>query len=272
MTAVQELAAMFDWRSHAVLRRNALVYFRNWKTAFLPPAMEPVVFFLTLGLGLSGYVGALTYGSHTVSYPTFVAPGLIAYAAFGTAFYEALYSSFVRMTFQKTWDGILATQVELSHIVWGEILWAGCRAMMNAAVTALVLGLFHAFGWIHIAWWWLPVLPLIAMVVACSFAACALVFTALVPSIDHMNYPVFLIVVPLSLVSNTYFPVPEGVPVLQAAMAVNPVYHLAETFRGFLVLGRPTMHLLWLALTATVLLVSCTLLVQRLMRRRVLGE
>ncbi|MCA9629329.1 MAG: hypothetical protein KC766_16760, partial [Myxococcales bacterium] len=114
---------VLDWRSLAVLRRNALVYLRNWRTAFFPPAMEPVVFFLAFGLGLRGYVGDLNYRGATISYATYVAPGLIAYTAFGTPFYESLYSAYVRMFYQKTWDGILATQVELPHLVWGEILW-----------------------------------------------------------------------------------------------------------------------------------------------------
>ncbi len=28
------------------------------------------------------------------------------------------------MFYQKTWDGILVTQVEVPCVVWGEILWA----------------------------------------------------------------------------------------------------------------------------------------------------
>ena len=129
------LLAVFDWRSIAVLRRNALVYFRNWKTAFFPPAMEPVIFFIAFGIGLGTYVGSLMYDGEEVAYATWVAPGLLAYTAFSTPFFEGLYASYVRMFYQKTWDGILATQVEIHHIVWGEILWAGARGGMNTAIS-----------------------------------------------------------------------------------------------------------------------------------------
>lgn len=266
------LAALFDWRSYSVLRRNALVYFRNWRTAFFPPAMEPVIFFLAFGLGLGGYVGSLAYDGREVPYATWVAPGLLAYTAFSTPFFEALYSSYVRMFYQKTWDGILATQVELRHIVWGEILWAGGRGMMNAALVALVLGGFQAAGIVELRWWFLPVLPLIGGVVGWTFAAFALIFTALVPAIDHMNYPVFLIGIPLGLISNTYFPVESDNPVLQAIVNVNPVYHLAETCRALLVGGDLAYHATGLVLTAGGLLAVCSVLAQRLMRKRVLGE
>ena len=76
-------------------------------------------------------VDILDYGGTMINYATYVAPGLIAYTGFGTPYYEALYSAYVRMFYQKTWDGILATQVELPSVVWGEILWGAVRGMVN---------------------------------------------------------------------------------------------------------------------------------------------
>jgi len=269
---VRAMLAMLDWRSRAVLWRNALVYFRNWRTAFLPPAAEPIVYFLAFGLGLGGYVGNLSHGDQSVSYATWVAPGLLAYTAFGTAFFESLYAAYVRMFYQKTWDGILATQVEIHHVVWGEVLWASARGAMNTAVVALVLGVFHALGLVHIHWIWLPLAPLIAFVAGWTFAAFGLIFTAIVPAIDHMNYPTFLIGVPLGLISNTYFPVESDVPALQALVDANPLYHLSETFRSMLLSGHPDAHALYLLLTGGVFLVLFTAIAQRLTRRRVLGD
>lgn len=269
---MRDLLAIADWRSVAVLRRNGLVYFRNWRTAFFPPAMEPVVFFLAFGLGLGGYVGSLMHDGRAVDYATWVAPGLIAYTCFSTPFFEGLYSSYVRMFYQKTWDGILATQVELRHIVWGEILWAGARGAMNAALVAAVLGVFHALGLVELRWWWLPVLPLIGGAAGWTFGAFAMIFTAIVPAIDHMNYPVFLIGIPLGLISNTYFPVESDSDLLMAVVEVNPVYHLSETCRALLVSGDLLHHLVGLALSASAFLVISTLLAQRFMRRRLLGE
>jgi lipooligosaccharide transport system permease protein len=248
------------------------VYFRNWKTAFFPPAMEPVIYFLTFGLGLAGYVGNLAWRGEELSYPQFLAPGLIAYAAFSTPFFEALYSAYVRMFYQKTWDGILATQVELHHLVWGEILWAGARGTMNCAAVALVLGAFDLVGVIDVVWGWLFVLPFLCGVVGCAFAALGLVFTAIVPSIDHMNYPAFLIGIPIGLISNTYFPVRSDVAAVQVAIELNPVYHLAETARSLLVTGGVGADALKLALTTIGVLAITVPIVMRLMKKRVLGD
>jgi lipooligosaccharide transport system permease protein len=269
---VTALLAMLDWRSLAVFRRNAFVYFRNWKTAFVPPAMEPVVFFLAFGLGLGAHVGTLPYHEEDVPYADWVAGGLLAYTAFSTPFFEGLYSAYVRMFYQKTWDGILATQVEMRHIVWGEILWAGARGAMNTLAVAIVLAGLSLVGLVHIHLEYLFVAPIVAFPVGWAFAAFALIFTAIVPSIDHMNYPVFLVGTPIGLVSNTYFPIESDDPWLSALVQANPVYQLAETNRALLVEGAFDAHSGMLALTTAVSLVVCAAVAQHLTRKRVLGD
>jgi lipooligosaccharide transport system permease protein len=194
VSGLSSLTAVADWRSWAVFRRNALVFLRNWRTAVIPPAMEPVIFFVAFGIGFGGYIEDLSYRGIDINYATYVAAGLIAYTGFGTPYYEALYSAYVRMFYQKTWDGILATQVELPSVVWGEILWGAVR------------GVFDLLGVVDVKVQFLLMMPFLGFVAGCAFASFALIFTAIVPAIDHMNYPVFLIGWPLSLVSNTSSP------------------------------------------------------------------
>ncbi len=272
MSAVESLKAAADWRSWAVFRRNALVFLRNWKTAVIPPAMEPVIFFMAFGIGFAGYIEDIDYRGAAINYATYVAPGLIAYTAFGTPYYEALYSAYVRMFYQKTWDGILATQVELPSVVWGEILWAAVRGMANISIVCGVIAVFDVLGVVDVRVEYLVFMPLLGFVAGCAFASFALIFTAIVPAIDHMNYPVFLIGWPLSLISNTFFPIDPQSDVARVLVQINPVYQLAETARGLLVVGDPGPHLLRLLGATLLFLVPCTLLAVRLTRRRVLGD
>jgi hypothetical protein len=43
------------------------------------------------------------------------------------------------MRYQRTWEGQLTTQIELRHVVWGEILWAGLLTTSSVAIVGLVL-------------------------------------------------------------------------------------------------------------------------------------
>jgi lipooligosaccharide transport system permease protein len=264
------LAAAFQWQSRAVVGRHLRVYLRNWHTAFLPPAIEPVTMLLAFGLGLGGFVAGVPWQGGSLDYLSYVAPGLLAYTAFMSAVFQTLYAAFIRMRYQKTWEGQLTTQVELCHVVWGEVLWAALLATTYVAIVALVLTAFSALGIVGLNLLWLPAVLPIAFVSACAFGAFGLLFMALMPTIDHMNIPVFLVVIPMGLLSGTYFPIQH--PVLAALSQVNPVYHLAQLSRGLLLNGPVVGHLLALAALSAAIIAVLVPLDQRLLRRRVLGD
>jgi len=264
------LTAAVEWQSRAVVTRHLRVYVRNWHTAFLPPALEPVTMLLAFGLGLGGYVASLTWQGRPIEYMSYVAPGLLAYATFMTAIFQSLFGAFIRMRYQRTWEGQLTTQIELTHVIWGEVLWAGLLATMYVAIVAVVLAIFHAVGLLSITVSLLPAVLPVAFVAGCAFAALGLCFTALLPTIDHMNLPIFLLVLPMGLLSSTYFPLEH--PVLVALNLANPLYHLAQAFRGILLGGPVAGHLAGVGAISALMLGVLVPLDLRLLRRRVLGD
>jgi lipooligosaccharide transport system permease protein len=267
---VSWLAAAFEWQSRAVVGRHLRVYMRNWHTAFLPPAVEPVTMLVAFGVGLGGYVAALTWQDRPIEYMTYVAPGLLAYATFMTSVFQSLFAAFIRMRYQRTWEGQLTTQVALPHVVWGEVLWAGLLSTMYVVIVSAVLAILHEAGLLHIRVALLPALLPIVFVAGCGFAALGLCFTAIVPTIDHMNLPVFLLVLPMGLLSSTYFPLEH--PTLVALNMVNPLHHLAQAFRGVLLGGPVAGHLAGVLILSALLLAILVPLDLRLLRRRVLGD
>jgi lipooligosaccharide transport system permease protein len=264
------LTAAFEWQSRAVVVRHLRVYLHNWHTAFLPPVFEPVTMLLAFGLGLGGYVANLAWQGRPVDYTTYVAPGLLAYAAFMTAVFQALFAAFIRMRYQRTWEGQLTTQIELPHVIWGEVLWAALLATIYVVLVALVLALFTVAGLVDLRLAALPLALPIAFLAGCGFAAFGLCFTALVPTIDHMNLPVFLVVIPMGLLSGTYFPITH--PLLQTLSVANPLYHLAQCYRGLLLGGPVGVHLGSLAGLSLLMVLVLVPLDLRLLRRRVLGD
>ncbi len=261
----------FAWQSHAVLARHVRVHLRNWYTATLPPVCEPLIMLLAFGVGLGRQIGTLTWGGAPIDYMHYLAPGILAYTAFMSSFFQSLFGAYIRMHFQKSWEGQLTTMVRLEHVVWGEALWAATLATAYAVIVGVVLIGFGLAGKLTLHWAWLPVAIPLLFLAALSFSAIGLYFTAIIPSIDHMSLPFFLVIMPIGFASSTYFPLPD-VPWLMTASQLNPLHHLSEGMRGLLLHGQPTWHLVAAAGLCLALLAVLIPIDMRLLRKRVFGD
>ncbi len=66
-----------------------------------------------------------------------------------------------------------------------------------------------------------------------AFGAAGMVCTAIVPSIELFNLPVFLFITPMFLFGGTFFPV-ENLPLwAQRTAALLPLTHLVDLARAF---------------------------------------
>ena len=259
------------WQSRAVLGRHVRVHLRNWHTATLPPICEPLILLLAFGVGLGRQIGELTWNGVEVPYLNYLAPGILAYTAFMSSFFQSLFAAYIRMHFQKSWEGQLTTQVRLEHVVWGEALWAATLATAYAVVVCVVLACFGMGGVLTLHWGWLPVVVPLLFLTALAFSSIGLLFTAMLPSIDHMSLPFFLVIMPIGFASSTYFPMPD-IGWLNVLVRMNPLHHLAEGLRQLLIQGALTWHLPMAAGICLALLAVLIPLDMRLLRKRVFGD
>lgn len=210
-----------------VWQRNYSVYRRTWIISFLPPLLEPVLYLLAFGLGLAQLVGDLQVGAQSVSYTLFIAPGLVAVAIMYNSFFETSYNSFVRMYYQKTYDALLATPLNLYEVILGDIVWAATKSVIAALLMGTVLTLFGLL----ILPGALLLIPL-ALLGGLFFASLGMVCTGLVPGIETFNVPIFLLITPMFLFSGTFFPL-QQLPqwAYQVALAL-PLTHLVDLARS----------------------------------------
>ncbi len=253
-----------SWRFLSVWRRNLIVYRRIWKVNFLVPLLEPAFYILAFGLGFQGLVSNLSYGGQPLTYTHFMAPALIGISIMYNSFFETTYNSFVRMYYQKTFDGMMATPLSLEEIILAEIVWSATKAAAAALIMLVVLGLFgfvvFPFG--------LLVVPL-AFLGGLAFGSIGMFFTGITPSIDMFNLPIFLFITPMFLFSGTFFPV-SGLPNwAQSAALAFPLFHLVELTR-FFCLGRVETSP-WISLSYLVLFTLCFFVLGLItMRRRLI--
>jgi lipooligosaccharide transport system permease protein len=247
------------WR---VWRRNFDVFMKTIRVNFLPSLLEPLLYLLALGVGLGGFIQAV----EGVPYINFIAPALVAISIMYGSFFECTYGSFVRMYYQKTFDAIIATPVSVEEVIAGELVWGATRATINSTTVLVVIA---AFGLISSPLFLL--VPLIAFLGGLMFASIAMCFTAIAPNIDFFNYPAFLLVTPMFLLSGTFFPLSQLPPLVQtAAQIFLPLTHVVNLTRG-LVLGRTEVFLLlslvWIVVVTLVFFVlSINLMKKRLIK------
>ena len=226
---------LFSWRFLRVWQRNRDVFFKLWHSEAPSFLAEPIIILLAMGLGLGAYVGLID----GQKYIEFIAPGIIASYAMFSASFECTYGSFVRMEYQKTYDAIISTPLNVEDVIAGEIFWGATRSLMTGTV---ILAIAAAFQLIHSPW--AALIPIVSLLEGIMFASIAILFTSIVPAIYSFNYYFTLFITPMFFFSGVFFPLssfPEIVQTLSWIAPLTPVVHLTRA----LVSGEIRLDLLW---------------------------
>ncbi len=247
-----------SYRAWKVWRRNFDVFMKTAGVNFLPSIIEPILYLLAFGFGL----GSLVASIGGLSYIRYIAPALVSIAIMQGSFFECTYSSFVRMYYQKTFDAIIATPISVEEVIAGEILWGATRATLNSTAVLIIVAIF---GLISTPLFLL--IPLLAFIGGLMFASLGMCFTALSPNIDSFNYPIFLLITPMFLLSGTFFPLPSAVQPVSLAL---PLTHVVNITR-FLVVGEPSnflvLGIIWILVAAVIFFIlSINLMKRRLIK------
>jgi lipooligosaccharide transport system permease protein len=211
-------------RAYRVWQRNFTVFTKLYKSSLALNFVEPVVYLWALGMGLGAYVKEI----NGIPYINFIAPGMIASSAMFAAVYETTYGTFVRMTFQKTFDAILATPVNIYDLVAGELMWGAFKSVLYGTIIMIVIS---AFGLVDSAAV-IAVLPFL-FISGIIFAEISMVFVAIVPGIDSFNYFYTLFMTPMFLFSGIFFPLDNLPPLVTKIAFFTPLYHMVNVCRSF---------------------------------------
>ena len=207
-----------------VMSREVANFRTFWKATTFSSTLEPIVYLLAFGLGLGATIVDDIDG---LRYVEFVGTGMVATAVIFSSAMPAMFGTFVKERFQRTYDAILAAPVDPEELVTAEMLWIAIRASVFGTFPLLVT---IAFGLDPKPA--MLLVPFFCLITALGFAAFGIAVAASVAKIDHFNYVTTLVITPLFLVAGTFFPIdrlPEG---LQAAAQLNPLHHLVELVRG----------------------------------------
>jgi Nod factor-specific ABC transporter NodJ protein len=122
---------------------------------------------------------------------------------------------------------ILATPSNIEDVTAGEIFWGATRSLMTGMV---VLAIAAAFQLVPSPWAML-VLP-VAFLEGIMFAAIALFFTSIVPSMYTFNYYFTLFISPMFFLGGVFFPLTSFPKILQTLSWVAPLTPAANLARS----------------------------------------
>jgi lipooligosaccharide transport system permease protein len=121
-----------------VLVREIVNFSSYWRSATFSSTVEPTIYLLAFGFGFGSLVSRV--GGY--KYVEFVGTGTVATAVLFSSAFPAMFGTFVKYQFQRTYDAILAAPVDTEELVTAEALWIATRAGVYGCVPMIVAN-FH---------------------------------------------------------------------------------------------------------------------------------
>jgi lipooligosaccharide transport system permease protein len=223
-----------------------MIYRHTWYL-LLAEIFEPVLYLLSIGVGIGVLVGNVTgLGGHPVRYAAFVAPALLATAAMNGAMNETTFLMYAKLKLDHTYESMLSAPISVRDIALGEVGWALLRGSLVSTAFLVVVAVT---GLIHSPWALLA--PGAAALIGFGFASAGLVVVTWLRSWQDFQL-IQLVMLPMFLFATTFYPLGIYPRPVQIAVECLPLYSSIQLLRN-LCLGTVGPGLLWSALYLAVM-------------------
>ena len=206
-----------------VLVREVVNFSSYWRSATFSSTVEPTIYLLAFGFGF----GSLVSRVGNYDYVDFIGTGIVATAVLFSSAFPAMFGTFVKYSFQRTYDAILAAPVDTEELVTAESLWISVRAGVFGCVP-MIVAIFFGLD----PSWGMLLVPFIAFISGFGWANFGIAIAGFAKSIENFSYIVSAVITPLFLVAGTFFPI-DGLPEWAQVLAnFNPLYQCVELVRS----------------------------------------
>ncbi len=206
-----------------VLVREVVNFSSFWRSSAFSSTVEPTIYLLAFGFGFGSLVA--TVGGY--DYVDFVGTGIVATAVLFSSAFPAMFGTFVKYKFQRTYDAILAAPVDTEELVTAEALWISLRTSVFGCVP-MVVAIFFGLD----PSWGMLLVPGIAFISGFGWANFGIAIAGFAKSFENFNYIVSAVLTPLFLVAGTFFPIDNLPEWAQVLANFNPLYQCVELVRA----------------------------------------
>ena len=203
--------------------REVVNFSSFWRSSTFSSTVDPTIYLLAFGFGFGSLVSPVA----GYDYIDFVGTGIVATTVLFSGAFPAMYSTFVKYSFQHTYDAILAAPVDTEELVTAEALWISART--------------GVYGCVRCSWRWCSGSTRAGACCSCrsiaglagfGWAASASSSPRKAKAIESFSYWQSGLLTPMFLVAGTFFPI-DGLPEwAQVAGNLNPLYHCVELVRA----------------------------------------
>ncbi len=211
-----------------VLVREVVNFSSYWRAATFSSTVEPTIYLLAFGFGFGSLVSRI--GDFT--YVQFVGTGTVATAVLFSSAFAAMFGTFVKYQFQRTYDAILAAPVDTEELVTAESLWIAARAGVYGCVP-MIVAIFFGLDPV----WGMLTVPFIGWLTGLGWANFGIMVAGYAKAIENFNYIVSAVLTPLFLLAGTFFPLTQLPEWFQALAQLNPLYQCVELVRAAVLYG-----------------------------------
>jgi lipooligosaccharide transport system permease protein len=205
-----------------VMVREVVNFSSFWRSSTFSSTVDPTIYLLAFGFGFGSLVSRV--GGY--NYIDFVGTGIVATTVLFSGCFPAMYGTFIKYSFQHTYDAILAAPVDTEELVTAEGLWVGARTGIYGCVpmlVAVVFGLDPAWGMLLV--------PFIAAIAGLGWAFFGIFIAARSEKIESFSYWQSGLLTPMFLVAGTFFPLTKLPEWAQVVGNFNPLFHCVQLVR-----------------------------------------
>lgn len=228
------------WGAFYVALARGRESFKWWAPMVAYGIGHPVLYLLSIGIGLGSLVSANLGLVDGVSYLTFLAPALLMASALQSAVDETSFPVLQGFSWEKSFYAMNQTSIDSRQIASGMMLYAMFRIFANSLVYAIILVFFGAMS-IDVV----PGVLLVAMFLGTAFGFCMLAYSSLINEEgDWLVLVMRFVVAPLFMFSGTFYQMETMPPLVQSIAWISPLWHGTELARS-ISYGSPDQYAIW---------------------------
>lgn len=210
------------------------VYRRTWRGTVISSFLTPLLYVVAMGVLLGRFVDAGPVQlDGAPSYLAFVAPGMVCAQVMTTVFGEVTWPVMDMVKWHRIYYSMIATPLEVSDIVLGQLGFVLFRVATVSAVFLLVLvpfGVYGSVGGVVGAFF-------VQLLLGLAFAGPIFAFTASLREETGLTLLFRVGMIPLFLFSGAFFPISNLGPVLEWLARITPLWQGVDLTRMLTVGG-----------------------------------